>query len=150
MVNRRGLSEIIGASLLVLLALTASFGVFYYVKDSVDISSSPEVSCFDLNLESTFEFGSSCLDEDLGEIQTTVFHSQNDFGIKNIEFIFSGGGETISRWGCGENHETCSLANHGTSKKYYFSEANAGAVEEVLLFEGRNNCLIDRVSLSVC
>ncbi len=114
--NKKGLSEVVQTSLLILLSISAIFTLWSYVGDltgDFEETLSPVVDC--INMKS--EIKGACINED-GKVEVTLNKALGET-ITNTEFNLNG--ESFS---CDNSCASCSISEDKNTQKIYLTPTN--------------------------
>jgi flagellin-like protein len=139
--NKKGLSEIIGNVLLILIAV-ASIALVFGIFTNLTTQLSPAFSCIDAQLSPLVQVSKACLNAD-GKIEATISrNSDTEFS----EMVFSSVSEASSiSYSCGETCSACTILNPYETKTYYLDSTTLTSPQTLTL--SVNDCLMQTVKI---
>jgi len=138
-INKKGLSEVIAITIIILLGIIAVSAVYVAVYPIIDLS--PEISCAELSLTfpQPIEAKKACYNTATSQAELTIFR-QTDHEIKTINFLFSTG----EKFYCGEDCSNVRIPEEGETQTYYFSLPYSSGMK---LTYGINECPLNNIEV---
>lgn len=140
--NKKAMGETVSTFVLIVVAVGAAGLTFYSLNElfTLDLQSSPALSCTQLELSKPIILRNVCLNEQ-GEIEVLLQRSTDDINIGSITFATE-----EKTWTCSETCSDCNVLEKGRSKIYYLSpEQDTSKLE---LYVG--TCLIGERTIQPC
>ena len=148
--NRKGLSDVVTAVMLILIGLAVvgllATAVFNFVNPA---SFSPAFNCIDWKSNQVLTLDDVCYSSEDDEVLVRVKRTLDEgFDVEGFSFILeSEGGESFS-FGCGSVGCLCEVVGIGSSKNYYLDVSGLDKIARVVLgFEG---CGLDSEKIEEC
>jgi len=142
MINRKGISNIVGTVILVMLSLTAVTMVWQMTLTLIDpVQFAPALNC--LEAQGKIDLKNACFNGE--DIEITIEKSLTEIEMINLEFII---GDDERTYSCGNSCGSCEILNEGEVKKYLFGPYSSIPTGEVLVHV--DGCELDRVDIVTC
>jgi len=147
--NKRGLSDIVSTSVLIILALASVGFAGYSVMNLLalgDIQSSPTYNCLDLTTRLTLpvQITKACINSE-GKVEALIQRSSEELSINSLSFVLEDETWTCSQNTCGS---ACEVLNKGTSKIYHFTPNQNPLDKKLEVYLG--TCKIDEKKIGNC
>ncbi len=135
-INKRGLSEVIFISVVIILSVVAVGSVFVAVRPVIDLS--PETSCAAIKLSEPrpISHKTACFNQDSLEIELTLLRQTSE-DINTIDFIING-----EEYFCGDGCINGKILDDGETQTYFFQEQYT---EGMRITYGINSCFFESV-----
>ncbi len=142
--NRRGVSNLVAAVVLILVGIV-SVTIVFISLNSFAAKLSPQLSCTELEIKNSLRIESACYNSLSNEIEIIVDRGiQDDVSIVRLEFTGAG-----LDWLCGGSCSSdCNVLETGSSKKYYLSLEGRSLPEEIVL--AVNGCSLVSSKIDIC
>ncbi|MEM3112882.1 MAG: hypothetical protein QXH60_03155 [Candidatus Pacearchaeota archaeon] len=152
-VNKKGLSNLIGNMIIVLLILASilliSMSLFKIINNP---AFSPEESCPILQFNKVVRIYNACINQETNEIEITLERtSEDNFDIKTLDLIINN--DKTLKYKCGNQCGECRILKTGSIKKYYISHQAKNVLEEERAKELSlivNGCILETKLLNKC
>ena len=146
--NKRGVSGVVTTVMLILLGMAAvSIAGVYIMQVVKSPALSPELSCFDMQVNQDFQVNGACYNVSDGELMVIVQRSFEDLGISSFDFVFGGDGDSTS-WRCGGTCGFCKVLDSGEMRKYYFDFSDLDKPKEVEI--RIDSCGLAKTKVTTC
>ncbi len=144
-INKKGLSDTVATLLIIFLSVIAVILVASYVNKLVKSPSlSPEMSCFNLQLNTPIIIDNACYNLSTKDAEVTLKRSSDEMPIESLDFALSSN-YSSSNWHCGRECQNCKLLDYG-KKTYYFNSEN----KPNLIILKINNCVAESKEIKEC
>lgn len=141
--NKKGISEIIAMSILILSILAGATIVFNSIQNTFSLS--PEFTCLEMTTSPQIKIHSACFNSQTNSIN---FELSGSLSNTLSELTILADLEEYTEWSCGNSCGTCTLPGPGQTQQYSIQTGNPEAPESLSLkFE---DCIFTTQSLNSC
>lgn len=149
LMNKKGVAEVVGVVLLVMLTTTAAVVIAGYINEMLydsGVQLAEGIDCLDYQTSLALQIERACYDAEKGEVQVEVDRELSNLEVPLLDFvIYSESGS--SSFSCGSSCGNCQILGTG-SKIYYFDMENVQEQESVTLHIGE--CVLDEQTIREC
>ncbi len=137
---KKASSEII-ATILIIAIIIAAITFLYISVKKINLSMSPELSCFEMQENSIIIINKACYNSTSKEIEINLRRSSENFYLKSLEFSLDN-----TTYTCKNECANCYLLDAGTSMTYYLdAEQKSNNIKLIA-----NECRIGSIKIADC
>lgn len=126
-VNRKGLSDVVGMTILIFMSIAAIVVVAIFVNSLINpVSLSAKIDCADLQMQGAIKINSVCYNRNTNETELMIQRSL-DSEIYSLEFSISSD-DNSAQFKCDSSCLNCRLLSNGETKRYYFATADPNSI----------------------
>lgn len=125
--NKKGLSNVIVAVLLILIAVVAVSLIWIILNDvlhiinKVSLSPSSFKNCLDMQTENTIKIEKACYNVQTEDIEITLLRQSSQAIIDNLNFLIGVDSGDVIKYTCSSNCNNCEILSEAQNKIYYIS-----------------------------
>ncbi|MEK6800739.1 MAG: hypothetical protein AABY10_06145 [Nanoarchaeota archaeon] len=151
LLNRKGISDVVAVSTLILLTVVAASMVYVSVLGTINKAGaqlSPEISCLEMQGRSPFELKDACYNQNTKEIEVKMKRKLGNYDLSGVDFVVSTSNGEMKKWQCGDLCGNCILPNIEETKNYYFSFSDSLNLDSLEIYAEK--CLISSRKIRMC
>ena len=144
--NKKAISGIVTTALVIALAVAIGAIVSTLIISPIRIKLGPEISCTQMQLQSTVTINDACYSQESNEIRVSLTRSLSSQNLQEIRFSLADANSTSKSWSCTQSCGTCSILNPGETRTYYLDQQYSRS-KITLTIDG---CVIATKDLPAC